>query len=207
MKTILSSQHFYSGHAFRQRIKWPVEYVLGAAKTVSGGIIPQQALVKRMEGMGQALFAPPNVKGWPAAQTWLNTSTVLARQNFSQAVAMGHIWQEALPQENFGIAIERDFVEVTGPDGRPVQQPSLPEEAAPADNFDPARLVRNAKVEKAEDVVAVLIDAFLPGGISDTKRARMVAFVAAGQPKGKALERRVREAVHAILSMPEYQLA
>ena len=32
VKTILSSRHFFSDHAFRQRIKSPVEYVLGAVR-------------------------------------------------------------------------------------------------------------------------------------------------------------------------------
>lgn len=207
MKTILASKHFYSAHAFRQRIKWPVEVVLGAAKTVAATTIPQQALVQRMEGMGQALFAPPNVKGWPAAQAWLNTSTVLARGNFAQAVAMGHLWRESLPNQNQFNRVEAEFTEVIGPDGQPLRPPGLPEEPPPQDQFDPARLVRQAKVEKPEDVVRVLIDAFLPGGLSEVKRGKLIAFVANGNPKGAALDRRVREAVHAILSMPEYQLA
>ena len=32
VRTILASRHFYSAHAFRQRIKGPVEYVLGAVR-------------------------------------------------------------------------------------------------------------------------------------------------------------------------------
>jgi hypothetical protein len=67
--------------------------------------------------------------------------------------------------------------------------------------------VNQAKAVKAEEIVNVLLNAFLPGGISDAKRTKLIAFVAAGLPKDKALDRRVREAVHAILSMPEYQLA
>ena len=34
VKTMLASRHFYSNHAFRQRVKGPVEYVLGAAHAV-----------------------------------------------------------------------------------------------------------------------------------------------------------------------------
>src|SRR5262249_12953578 len=34
VRTILASRHFYSGHAFRQRIKGPAEYVLGAVQAV-----------------------------------------------------------------------------------------------------------------------------------------------------------------------------
>ena len=34
VRTILASRHFYSSHAFRQRVKGPVEYVLGAVQAV-----------------------------------------------------------------------------------------------------------------------------------------------------------------------------
>ena len=44
--------------------------------------------------MGQQLFSPPNVKGWPGGQAWLNTSTVLARVNFAQALVMGGLWND-----------------------------------------------------------------------------------------------------------------
>ena len=49
VRTILASRHFYSGHAFRQRIKGPVEYVLGAVQAVyrryrrGGGRLPAVA--------------------------------------------------------------------------------------------------------------------------------------------------------------------
>ena len=90
VRTILVSRHFYSAHAFRQRIKGPVEYVLGGVQAVYRRYsednedyrsLPQRALVPWLSSMGQRLFEPPNVKGWPGGQSWLNTSTVLARDN------------------------------------------------------------------------------------------------------------------------------
>ena len=53
----------------------------------------------------------------------------------------------------------------------------------------------------------ILLDVHLPGGINKTAEAKLVQFVADGSPKDKALDRRVRETVHAIMCMPEYQLA
>jgi hypothetical protein len=32
--------------------------------------------------MGQNLFSPPNVKGWPGGEVWINSSTLLARKQF-----------------------------------------------------------------------------------------------------------------------------
>src|SRR5262245_38469120 len=41
--------------------------------------------------MGQLLFAPPNVKGWVGGKAWLNSATVLARQNFAEAMLGGTV--------------------------------------------------------------------------------------------------------------------
>ena len=43
--------------------------------------------------MGQSLFAPPNVKGWPGGKAWLNTATILARNNLARELA-GFCWAE-----------------------------------------------------------------------------------------------------------------
>ena len=89
----------------------------------------------------------------------------------------------------------------------PPQDVKLPEEPPPPENQDVARLVRRAKATRPEEVVRILIDAFLPGGIGNSAKTKLTAFVADGKPVGPALDRRVRETAHAILSMPEYQLA
>ncbi len=99
VRTILSSRHFYSDHAFRQRVKGPVEYVLGAVQAVYRRYgeeeadyrsLPQQVLVDRLGAMGQLLFAPPNVKGWPGGPSWLNTSTMLAARQLRRGPGDGH---------------------------------------------------------------------------------------------------------------------
>jgi uncharacterized protein (DUF1800 family) len=188
VKTMLGSRHFYSDHAFRQRIKSPVEYVLGAVQAVYRRYeerdadykpLAQKVLVSWVGAMGQALFAPPNVKGWPGARAWLNTSTVLERDNFAEALAMGTLW--TLPSKTNG--------------------------APPVKAFDSARLLEEEKVSSPEDVVRVLLDLYSPGGVRPEAKTKLVAFLAEGKPTGPVLDRRVREAVHAIMTMPEYQLA
>jgi uncharacterized protein (DUF1800 family) len=189
VKAMLASRHFYSGHAFRQRVKGPVEYVLGAVQAVYRRYdekeadyrpLPQQALVRWLGAMGQQLFAPPNVKGWPGGQSWLNTSTMLERANFAGALAMGTLWTGAIPG---------------------------PEETVPPTALDPARLLQEEGVRRPEDIVRVLLDLYVPGDVRPEARAKLVAFVAKDKPAGAALDGRVREAVHGILTMPEYHLA
>ena len=211
VRSMLSSRHFFSDYAYRQRIKSPVELVVGAARaTVDAKYVEEnlsgQALVGRIEGIGQNLFAPPNVKGWRGGRNWLNTATVLARQNYGQALAMGVLWQGSLPQEGvvFELHLSQCQLDLERQRGK---VPARPEEPPPARKFDPAALVLNAKVTQPDDVVRVLLDAYLPGGLTPAATQKLVAFVAQGKPQGPALDRRIREAVHAIVGMPEYQLA
>jgi len=218
VKTILTSRHFYSGHAFRQRIKSPVEYVLGAVRAVCRQYgegeaeyrpLPQQTLVSRIGAMGQFLFAPPNVKGWPGGRAWLNTSTVLERDNLAGALAMGTLWTGVTPGPTAAVATAASAsgkTAVAKPAGH-TGSVDMPEEPVPPTAFDPARILREEGVHRPEDVVRVLLDLYLPGGAHPEARAKLIAFVAEGNPSGPALDRRAREAVHAILTMAEYQLA
>jgi hypothetical protein len=214
VRTMLASRLFYSDHAFRQRVKGPVEYVLGAVQAVYRRYgdgeadyrpLSQLVLVTWLNEMGQKLFAPPNVKGWPGGRTWLNTSTVLERNNFAGALAVGTLWGDAplgrayAPTEVSGEAARK-------PAGPPPPA-DTPEEPPPPTAFDPARLLGEEQVSRPDDVVRVLLDLYLPGGVRSDVRAKLVAFVAEGNPTGPALDRRVREAVHAVLTTPEYQLA
>src|SRR5205823_5383236 len=91
VRTMLRSRHFFSDYAYRQRIKSPVEFAVGTVLAVTDRPVPvaPSALAAKLEPMGQQLFAPPNVKGWPGGKAWLSTSTVLARHNFAQTVAGG----------------------------------------------------------------------------------------------------------------------
>jgi hypothetical protein len=208
--TMLRSRHFFSEYAYRQRLKSPAEFVLGAARAVVHPTeeqkevrLPLVLLVNRMAAMGQELFAPPNVKGWPHGKAWLNTSTVLLRNNFAQQVAFGRVAEEE-------VVIATPFFTkpvVPAPPGSPTDPPAVPDDAEPEPVYDPADLVRQAKLTDPAKVVDFLLDLFLQGDAPAPARAKLVAFVGQGKPKDKALDRRAREAAHTIMCMPEYQLA
>jgi uncharacterized protein (DUF1800 family) len=190
MKTMLSSRLFFSDAAFRKRIKSPVEFALGAVravyhefdeKDVNYRPLPHALLTPRINAMSQALFAPPNVKGWPGGKAWLNTQTMLERNNFAAAIASGTLWYSK--DDAFQLA-----------DGVP-----------PPAAFDSARIVDKSPLASSE-IVRVLLEIHLPGGIRRESQEKLTAFLAAGKPSGLERHRRIRETVHAILTLPEYQL-
>ena len=85
MRTLLSSNVFYSERAYRALVKSPVEFVVGTYQLFGIAQVEPMALAA-LRRMTQVLFYPPNVKGWPGGSAWLNSSTLLARENFANAV-------------------------------------------------------------------------------------------------------------------------
>jgi len=86
--TLLRSRIFFSDHAYRQRIKSPVEYVVGLVSSFNGVVSPKD-LAETMDGLGQSLFEPPNVAGWKGGKTWLNSATLVARHNLAWRLVGG----------------------------------------------------------------------------------------------------------------------
>jgi uncharacterized protein (DUF1800 family) len=85
VETMLRSNLFFSEHAYRARVKSPTDFALGVIRGLDGrmGTI---ALAQALENLGQKLFAPPSVKGWDAGQAWINSTTLLNRQNLALAL-------------------------------------------------------------------------------------------------------------------------
>ncbi len=91
MKTLLLSPQFNSAKAYRGRVKSPTEFVAGAYRalniTSDGKELPYQTIV-----MGQTLYDPPNVAGWPGdkvSSLWLNSGTWMARLNYVNLLLNG----------------------------------------------------------------------------------------------------------------------
>jgi len=85
MSVLLQSNVFFSDRAYRALVKSPVQFVVGSYQLYG---IPQADVVAlgALRRMGQILFLPPNVKGWDGGAAWLNSQTVLTRENFASSL-------------------------------------------------------------------------------------------------------------------------
>ena len=86
VKTMISSNLFFSPLVYRTRVKSPVDFVLGIIKGLEGKPIGAGGVAAALEQLGQSLFSPPSVKGWDGGATWLNGQTLLYRQNLALAM-------------------------------------------------------------------------------------------------------------------------
>jgi uncharacterized protein (DUF1800 family) len=80
VRLILKSKTFYSAAAIRRKIKSPIEFLLSWTRPLRL-TSNMSALADDLRQMGQALFFPPNVKGWEGGRHWINASTLLSRAN------------------------------------------------------------------------------------------------------------------------------
>ena len=66
-------------------IKSPVDLVVGTLRQFGFRPADAAAARARVAPLGQNLFSPPNVKGWPGGEAWINSATLLARKQFARA--------------------------------------------------------------------------------------------------------------------------
>lgn len=158
VQAILTSDAFYSPAAYRGLIKSPVDYVVGAARTL-GIQTNAQGIPFVLTELGQELFNPPNVAGWPGGPSWLTSGTWLTRLNLANALAgglaagangqpgRGAAATPNLQQLSAGVAAPSDFVDALAElllDGQiqPEQRQVLIDYVTPMDpaNADPSWL-------------------------------------------------------------------
>ncbi len=91
MRTLLLMPQFTSATAYRSRIKSPAEFVASAYRALNiqgnGAGLPAMTTL-----MGQSLFNPPNVAGWPGDKVsalWLNSGAWMTRLNYIDLLLVG----------------------------------------------------------------------------------------------------------------------
>jgi uncharacterized protein (DUF1800 family) len=89
--TLLRSRTFFAEKNIGGRILGPVEYVVGAARALELFDPSPNTLVLAdwAARLGQDLFYPPNVFGWPGGRAWINTRTAVQRTRYAAALVDG----------------------------------------------------------------------------------------------------------------------
>jgi uncharacterized protein (DUF1800 family) len=179
IRMILRSRLFFSQHAYRRRIKSPVDYVVGLLHQLGSSASPSVLSVGVAE-LGQELFAPPSVKGWDGGSAWLNTATLLARHNVAWAMLSGEPLVRATNDAY----------------GRPI----------PSFKVDVSSRVREAAAMSASQQVAYWLDTLLHGDVPAAARDSLEQWLTARSAYGSDPRQLTIEFAHTITALPEFQL-
>jgi uncharacterized protein (DUF1800 family) len=88
MRDVFMSPEFLSPTNYRALVKSPTELMIHVAKALEIPAVTR-AIGGAGQGMGQIVFDPPEVGGWPSNASWISSNNVLARVNFAQATLSG----------------------------------------------------------------------------------------------------------------------
>jgi hypothetical protein len=202
LRTLFTAPVFYSPRAYRAKIKSPVEFAVGAVRAL-GGATDAFQLPGVTTRMGQALFNPPNVAGWPGGVQWINSTTWLERVNWA----------------NFLVTARDDGHTMAPPFGTLLDRYQLSTGEAIVDHFADVLLDGQLSAGMRQTVLQYLAS-------GDPAAALPAAGTSVGAPAGAArpapagkaglpskpllpafVDQKVRGLVYLLLASPEYQLA
>ncbi len=81
LRGIFESEWFYESVNIGVKIKSPVELIAGMIRALRVSFSEPLSLVFAQKALGQVLFAPPNVAGWPGGKSWIDNATLMLRLN------------------------------------------------------------------------------------------------------------------------------
>ncbi|MDQ2923716.1 MAG: DUF1800 domain-containing protein, partial [Candidatus Dormibacteraeota bacterium] len=84
MRAVFASPQFSAAQTYRTLVKTPTEFMLHAAQALGAPKL-SKLIATAGSGMGQSLFDPPDVNGWPNNESWISSNTVVERVNFVSA--------------------------------------------------------------------------------------------------------------------------
>lgn len=81
---IYTGDWFYNDKNIGTRIKSPVELLVGIRRMIPMELEKPEAQLLFERALGQILFYPPNVAGWPGGKNWIDSSALMLRMRIPQ---------------------------------------------------------------------------------------------------------------------------
>ena len=113
LETIFTSDWFYAPNNIGAVIKSPVQLLAGIRRMLPMQIENEevQLLVQRL--LGQLLFYPPNVAGWPGGTNWIDSSSLMFRMRIPQIIYASDDFQMKPKDDDDQMMGMRDMEETT----------------------------------------------------------------------------------------------
>ncbi|MGH6641026.1 MAG: DUF1800 domain-containing protein [Polaromonas sp.] len=84
LNELLLTDAFWAESNRGSLIKSPVDLVVGTVRQFGFSYTDVMPFALKAAQLGQNLLAPPNVKGWPGQNDWINATTLLERKRFTE---------------------------------------------------------------------------------------------------------------------------
>lgn len=109
MKHIFTTDWFYDKENVGTKIKAPTELLVGIMRQIGWSVENPKAIPMIQRALGQILFNPPNVAGWPGDKAWIDNSTLILRLNFSNMIFQASDANFKL-KHNLNLSVKRNLL-------------------------------------------------------------------------------------------------
>jgi uncharacterized protein (DUF1800 family) len=207
LRTLFTSPEFDSDASRGSQIKSPVRLLVGACRQLELEVEPTPMLAQLAAAMGQELFDPPNVKGWPGGRAWIGAGTLAVRYHLPEALIDG---REPAGLEPLGfrrfLAVPRDAM--LGPamlarmEGAMAERSAQRRQEGLKCRFRPEALFPRGVPNEPSALVDAMLARLVVSRVRPSTRSTLIAACqAAAPPDRPAIVARM------ILASPEYQMA
>ena len=189
LERMFSADWFYEPANVGTHIKSPVELLAGLRRTLNLKIDNAQSLLGYQRALGQNLFQPPNVAGWPGGRNWIDSSSLLLRLQLPAILFKNAEFTVALKQDENDLAPNQTKAQRTVRAGAGAHLPLAPLQQL---------LGATPAARQPEKLSEFLLQAPIR-----PENLQLVQQATAQKEPAEAL----RATLVSLLSLPEYQLA
>jgi uncharacterized protein (DUF1800 family) len=164
LRALLASEAFFAPVNRGVLVKSPVDLVVGTLRQFPLSVADVESFSLAAAQLGQNLFAPPNVKGWPGGDAWITSTTLLSRKQFLERLFAA--------QDRPSMMMADAAVAGKGPRSPVAQMQFRLQRAMGEARFDAERWTRESGVSPERVVLALAPQSPLPAGVGGIEAAR-----------------------------------
>lgn len=199
MEDIFTSDWFYDEKNIGARIKSPIELIAGIQRMLPMQLDNNEALLLIQRVLGQMLFYPPNVAGWPGGKTWIDSSTLMMRLRLPQLINdkdQFNVSPKIDDDQMMGRSDKEDMATNTVKGGKGLGRTGKPIKA----EIDWNAYTKNFESIPRENLTAALMDVLFQ------TKTNLSASSIKNFADESGRENYIRSATIQLMSTPEYQM-
>jgi len=192
---IFTADWFYNDAVIGAKIKSPVELLVGYQRLLPMQFNNDKTIINLQRILGQYLFNPPNVAGWPGGTNWIDSSSLVIRMRLPEALFMS---------KELNLSLKETDAEMMGMHHNPVAidtQAAKPFRVGKVD-LDWSNYIAHWKQYKKEELPHALADYLLAKSISDRQFSEVCGFA-----DNDSIDEYIKSLTILFMELPEYQLA
>lgn len=195
MRSIFTADWFYDEKNIGTHIKSPIELMAGIRRSLPMDLALPESQLYLQKVLGQILFYPPNVAGWPGGKNWIDSSSLMFRMRLPQILAL---------KETFNIKAKSDDDQEMGM--QTMEDKKQQQNKRIAGRFIETTInwelpYKQLQKSAKENLLTSMVSLLWQTNVSNMNKSLVEKFVDAS-----SRERYIQTGIIHLMSTPEYQL-